>query len=69
MGPCDDRYRRGRTAPTEETDAELTHRFERDAIPLLDQLYGGALQMTRVSPPMPRTWCRKPWSRRIPVVP
>lgn len=27
----------------EETDAELTARFERDAIPLLDQLYGGAL--------------------------
>src|SRR6202048_2284446 len=29
------------------TDAELTARFERDAIPLLDQLYGGALRMTR----------------------
>ena len=26
-----------------ESDAELTARFERDAIPLLDQLYGGAL--------------------------
>ncbi|HKH51699.1 MAG TPA: RNA polymerase subunit sigma, partial [Mycobacterium sp.] len=25
-----------------ESDAELTARFERDAIPLLDQLYGGA---------------------------
>ena len=36
-------------APSEraETDAELTARFERDAIPLLDQLYGGALRMTR----------------------
>ncbi|CAM3271665.1 sigma-70 family RNA polymerase sigma factor [Mycobacterium colombiense] len=34
-------------APREETDAELTARFERDAIPLLDQLYGGALRMTR----------------------
>jgi RNA polymerase sigma-70 factor (ECF subfamily) len=38
-------------APTDaarrETDAELTARFERDAIPLLDQLYGGALRMTR----------------------
>jgi RNA polymerase sigma-70 factor, ECF subfamily len=33
--------------PHEETDAELTARFERDAIPLLDQLYGGALRMTR----------------------
>ena len=30
-----------------ETDTELTARFERDAIPLLDQLYGGALRMTR----------------------
>jgi RNA polymerase sigma-70 factor, ECF subfamily len=28
-------------------DAELTTRFERDAIPLLDQLYGGARRMTR----------------------
>jgi RNA polymerase sigma-70 factor (ECF subfamily) len=37
------------SAPTrsEESDAELTARFERDAIPLLDQLYGGALRMTR----------------------
>lgn len=34
-------------AEREETDAELTARFERDAIPLLDQLYGGALRMTR----------------------
>jgi RNA polymerase sigma-70 factor (ECF subfamily) len=33
--------------PPEETDAELMARFERDAIPLLDQLYGGALRMTR----------------------
>ncbi|WP_240194179.1 MULTISPECIES: sigma-70 family RNA polymerase sigma factor [unclassified Gordonia (in: high G+C Gram-positive bacteria)] len=31
----------------EETQAELTERFERDALPLLDQLYGGALRMTR----------------------
>ena len=30
-----------------ETDAQLTARFERDAIPMLDQLYGGALRMTR----------------------
>ncbi len=35
------------TQVREETDAELTARFERDAIPLLDQLYGGALRMTR----------------------
>jgi len=34
-------------APPEETDEQLTARFERDAIPLLDQLYGGALRMTR----------------------
>ena len=31
----------------EETDAELTARFERDAIPLMDQLFGAALRMTR----------------------
>jgi RNA polymerase sigma-70 factor, ECF subfamily len=31
----------------QESDAELTARFERDALPLLDQLYGGALRMTR----------------------
>ena len=50
----DDRHRRvsARSAaetsePHGETDAELTARFERDAIPLLDQLYGGALRMTR----------------------
>ncbi|MDR2280197.1 MAG: sigma-70 family RNA polymerase sigma factor [Gordonia sp. (in: high G+C Gram-positive bacteria)] len=30
-----------------QTQAELTERFERDALPLLDQLYGGALRMTR----------------------
>ncbi|WP_046319304.1 sigma-70 family RNA polymerase sigma factor [Mycobacterium sp. UM_Kg1] len=37
------------TAPVRsgETDEQLTARFERDAIPLLDQLYGGALRMTR----------------------
>ena len=38
------------SAPAEigsKSDAELTARFERDAIPLLDQLYGGALRMTR----------------------
>lgn len=37
----------GPDAAREETDAELTARFERDAIPLMDQLYGGALRMTR----------------------
>ncbi len=30
-----------------ESDAELTARFERDAIPLMDQLYSGALRLTR----------------------
>jgi RNA polymerase sigma-70 factor, ECF subfamily len=33
--------------PAPETDAELMARFERDAIPLLDQLYRGALRLTR----------------------
>lgn len=32
---------------SDETVEQLTARFERDAIPLLDQLYGGALRMTR----------------------
>ena len=36
-----------RRSRSDETDAELTARFERDAIPLLDQLYGGAIRMTR----------------------
>ena len=30
-----------------ETDAERTARFERDALPFLDQLYGAAMRMTR----------------------
>lgn len=30
-----------------ETTEELTARFERDALPLLDQMYGAALRMTR----------------------
>lgn len=32
---------------TTETDAERAARFERDALPYLDQLYGAALRMTR----------------------
>jgi len=32
---------------SQDSDAELTSRFERDALPLLDQLYGAALRMTR----------------------
>ena len=31
----------------QETDAERTARFERDALPFLDQLYSAALRMTR----------------------
>ena len=34
-------------AQAAETPAERTARFERDAMPLLDQLYGAALRMTR----------------------
>ncbi len=30
-----------------ETEVQLTERFERDALPMLDQLYGAALRMTR----------------------
>jgi RNA polymerase sigma-70 factor, ECF subfamily len=32
---------------SDESDAELTARFERDAIPLLDVLYGAARRLTR----------------------
>nr|WP_309501128.1 sigma-70 family RNA polymerase sigma factor [Saccharopolyspora gloriosae] len=34
----------------EETDQQRMARFERDAMPLLDQLYGAALRMTRNAP-------------------
>ena len=34
-------------APVGETDAERADRFERDALPFLDQLYAGAMRMTR----------------------
>lgn len=37
----------GQDGMVPDTDVELAARFERDAIPLLDQLYGGALRMTR----------------------
>jgi RNA polymerase sigma-70 factor, ECF subfamily len=33
--------------PATETDAQRTARFERDALPFLDQLYGAAMRMTR----------------------
>ena len=35
------------TQPGDETDEERNARFERDALPYLDQLYGAALRMTR----------------------
>lgn len=34
-------------APVTETDAQRAARFEADALPFLDQLYGAALRMTR----------------------
>ncbi len=36
--------------PATETDAERTARFERDALPFLDQLYSAAMRMTRNPP-------------------
>ncbi len=35
------------TEPAAESAGQLTERFERDALPMLDQLYGAALRMTR----------------------
>ena len=35
------------TPEVEETESERVARFERDAMPLIDQLYGAALRMTR----------------------
>ena len=35
------------TEPAAESEGQLTERFERDALPMLDQLYGAALRMTR----------------------
>jgi RNA polymerase sigma-70 factor, ECF subfamily len=35
------------TAQSIESDADLTARFERDAVPLLDPLYGAARRLTR----------------------
>ncbi|SFN12853.1 RNA polymerase sigma-70 factor, ECF subfamily [Pseudonocardia ammonioxydans] len=40
----------GNRAPDDESAEERTARFERDAMPLLDQLYGAALRMTRNPP-------------------
>jgi RNA polymerase sigma-70 factor (ECF subfamily) len=38
---------RTQASSTDETSAERAARFERDAMPLLDQLYSAALRMTR----------------------
>ncbi|MFP5070801.1 sigma-70 family RNA polymerase sigma factor [Pseudonocardia nantongensis] len=43
-GPADEQ---GNRAPEDESVEDRTARFERDAMPLLDQLYGAALRMTR----------------------
>lgn len=40
----------GRTVQTTETPQQRAARFERDAMPLLDQLYSAALRMTRNPP-------------------
>ena len=40
-------FGQGEPPERDETDAELSARFERDAIPLMDQLYGAAMRMTR----------------------
>ena len=34
-------------APADETDEERSARFEREALPFLDQLYGAAMRLTR----------------------
>ncbi len=49
-GPADaasSENRAPRRADPSETPEQLTERFERDALPLLDQMYGAALRMTR----------------------
>ncbi|MFC6090191.1 sigma-70 family RNA polymerase sigma factor [Saccharothrix sp. BKS2] len=38
---------RTQVPPSDETSAERAARFERDAMPMLDQLYSAALRMTR----------------------
>ncbi|KGI80062.1 RNA polymerase sigma-70 factor, ECF subfamily [Actinopolyspora xinjiangensis] len=52
--PAESGEQRSREAATQQADSEVTEtaeqrvaRFERDAMPLLDQLYGAALRMTR----------------------
>ena len=41
-------------APEDESEEERAARFEADALPYLDQLYGAAMRMTR-NRPTPRT--------------
>jgi RNA polymerase sigma-70 factor (ECF subfamily) len=45
--PTPDREAEPVPDPDEETEAERAARFERDAMPFLDQLYSGAMRMTR----------------------
>ena len=40
----------GAVRPDQETDEERSARFERDAMPYLDQLYSAAMRMTRNPP-------------------
>ena len=47
---ADSREATSQQASVEETAEERAARFERDAMPLLDQLYGAALRMTRNAP-------------------
>jgi RNA polymerase sigma-70 factor, ECF subfamily len=37
----------GCTVDAHETDAALAERFQQDAVPLMDQLFSGALRLTR----------------------
>ena len=46
-GPSDDKPASGEATDPVESQEALIARFERDALPLLDQLYGAALRMTR----------------------
>ncbi len=46
-GPATDDVDLDEIDPATETDAQRTARFERDALPFLDQLYGAAMRMTR----------------------
>lgn len=47
LGACSDRAESAVAYNEAMSDGELAERFEKEALPLLDQLYGGALRMTR----------------------